>query len=201
MMPRMNFTQRRRLLRSGLALPLSTLPLWPLAQAQAADDAIGGVLRTGGVVVALRHALAPGTYDPPEFKLGECSTQRNLNDEGRKQAQRLGQWFQRQGLKPTLVRSSPWCRCMDTASGAFGAAQAWSALGSPRGRNEQSNDESLGQMRQALAAVPAGRFEVWVTHAFVQQALVGQSTGSGEGLVLRGGPGGAVQLVARLAVA
>ena len=200
MMPRMNFTQRRRLLRNALALPLSSLPVWPLSGAMA-SDATAATLRAGGVVVALRHALAPGTFDPPEFTLGECRTQRNLNDDGRAQAQRVGQWFLRQGLKPASVRSSPWCRCMDTASGAFGSAQAWPALGSPRGRSEQTNDDSLGQLRTALAAVPAGRFEVWVTHAFVQQALVGESTASAEGLVLRIDARGAMQKVARLAVA
>ena len=210
MMLRMNSMQRRHLLRSGLALPLSSMAVsslavsamtvWTLTDARASDT-IAATLRAGGVVVALRHALAPGTFDPPEFTLGECSTQRNLNDEGRAQAQRLGQWFQRQGLKPAQVRSSPWCRCMDTANGAFGAAQAWAALGSPRGSSEQTNDESLGQMRAALAAVAPGRFEVWVTHAFVQQALTGQSTAAAEGLGLRSGPGGAVQLVGRLTVA
>lgn len=201
MMPRMNSPQRRHLLRTGLALPLSSLPLWPLAGAQAADDAIAGTLRTGGVVLALRHALAPGTYDPPEFRLGDCRTQRNLNDEGRSQAQRLGQWFQRQGLKPARVRSSPWCRCVDTATLAFGAVQAWPALGSPRGHGEQTNEEHLGQMRTALAAVAPGSFELWVTHAFVQQALAGESTASAEGLVLRVDARGAVHRVARLAVA
>ena len=166
-----------------------------------ASDGTVATLRTGGVVVALRHALAPGTFDPPEFKLGDCRTQRNLNDEGRGQAQRIGQWFRRQGLAPTRVRSSPWCRCADTATAAFGAVDAWAALGSPRGHSEQTNDAHLGQLRAAMAAVPPGRFEVWVTHAFVQQALAGTSTASAEGLVLRLDARGTVQTVARLAVA
>lgn len=188
--------QRRHLLRSALALPL-----WTLTGAQASDAALLPALRAGGVVVALRHALAPGTFDPPGFKLGECGTQRNLNDEGRTQAQRLGQWLQRQGLKPARVRSSPWCRCVDTATLAFGGAETWAALGSPRGHSEQSNSEHLAQLRAGLAAVAPGRFEMWVTHAFVQQALVGDSTAPAEGLVLRLDARGAVQTVARLAVA
>jgi hypothetical protein len=191
----MKHLPRRVVLRHGLALPL-----WTLAGAHA-SDATAATLRAGGVVVALRHALAPGTFDPPEFTLGACRTQRNLNDEGRAQARRIGQWFTRQGLQPAQVRSSPWCRCLDTAQGAFGSAQAWAALGSPHGRSEQTNEDNLAQLRAALAAVAPGRFEVWVTHAFVQQALAGQSTASAEGLVLRSGPGGAVQAVARLSVA
>lgn len=187
--------QRRRLLRGSLALPL-----WALTGAQASDTALAA-LRRGGVVLALRHALAPGTFDPPEFKLGDCRTQRNLNGEGRAQAQRIGPGLQRQGLKPARVRSSPWCRCVDTATLAFGTAEPWAPLGSPRGHGEQTNAAHLSQLRSALAAVAPGQFEVWVTHAFVQQALAGESTAPAEGLVLRIDTRGAVQAVARLAAA
>ncbi len=55
-----------------------------------------------------RHALAPGTFDPPGFRLGDCGTQRNLNDEGRPQARRIGEWFQARQLRPEKVLSSPW---------------------------------------------------------------------------------------------
>ena len=170
--------------------------------AHGADDAEAW-LRRGGVVVAFRHALAPGTFDPPGFRLGDCSTQRNLNDEGRAQAKQLGAWFAARSLKPARVRSSPWCRCVDTASLAFGAHEVEPALGSPRGASETTNDASLRRLREHLAAASAqsGRFEVWVTHMFVLSALVGENTASGEGLVLRVGASGAAsapELLARL---
>lgn len=197
MICRMHNIPRRALLRSGLALPL-----WTLSDVHASDTA-AAALRRGGVVVAMRHALAPGTFDPPGFALGNCGTQRNLNDEGQAQAQRIGQWFKRQGLKPARVRSSPWCRCVDTATLAFGGAESWSALGSPRGYTEQTSDQHLLQLREALAAAAAapGRFEAWVTHMFVLSALVNQNTASGEGLVLRAASGGGVQVLARMAPA
>ncbi len=191
---------RRALLRTGLTLPLWTLP--PLAGAQAPADA-AAALRAGGCVIALRHALAPGTFDPPGFTLDDCRSQRNLSDEGRAQAQRIGLWFQRQGLKPTRVRTSPWCRCRDTATLAFGSAEAWPALGSPRGYTEQTNAEHLGLLRDALAGVARQRagFEVWVTHMFVLSALVQENASSGEGLVLRADARGGVQVLARIAPA
>ena len=200
MIPRMNPTSRRALLRTGLALPLSALPA--LASAQAADVA-ASALREGGVVIALRHALAPGTFDPPGFTLDDCRSQRNLNDEGRAQAQRIGLWFQRQDLKPTRVRTSPWCRCRETAKLAFGGAEAWPALGSPRGYTEQTHAEHLGLLRVTLAGVARQRagFEVWVTHMFVLSALVQENASSGEGLVLRADGRGGVQVVARVAPA
>jgi phosphohistidine phosphatase SixA len=183
---------RRALLATGIALALP---------ARAGDEALAA-LRGGGVVLALRHAQAPGTFDPPNFRLGDCSTQRNLDEGGRQQAQRIGQGLVRQGLKPTQVRSSPWCRCMDTATLAFGAASAWTALGSPRGFAESTNEQHLGELRQALQArARQPGFEVWVTHMFVLQALVGQGAASGEGLVLRSGAQGTVQVLARLAPA
>ncbi|KPF48192.1 hypothetical protein IP87_07865 [beta proteobacterium AAP121] len=199
MMRRMSATSRRRLLQSSLALPL-----WTVGVGSVAAGEVAALLRQGGLVVALRHALAPGTFDPPDFKLGDCRTQRNLNTEGREQARRIGRWFERQVLPPAAVRSSPWCRCMDTAAEAFGnggTVQAWAALGSPYGRSEQTNAASRAQLLAALRAVPAGRFELWVTHAFVQQALSGQSTSSGEGLLMRATGGAEPQVLGRLSVA
>lgn len=117
--------QRRQLIQTGLAAAL------PLASSgvRAAERDVATLLRQGGVVVAFRHALAPGTFDPPGFLVEDCRTQRNLNDEGREQARAIGRWFQAQGLRPARVRSSPWCRCLDTARLAFGQADVWPALG------------------------------------------------------------------------
>lgn len=187
---------RRRLL--GAALGGAVVPVWA-----AADEDPASLIRSGGVVVAFRHALAPGTFDPPQFRLGDCSTQRNLNDEGRAQARRIGAWFESRTLRASQVRSSPYCRCLDTATLAFGRVQPWAALGSPRGASETTNAESLVAMRQALAdaAGRPERFEIWVTHMFVLAALVGANVSSGEGLVLRADADGSPRLLARLMVA
>lgn len=66
-------------------------------------------------VVLLRHALAPGTGDPPSFQLADCTTQRNLSDAGRQQARDIGQAFRQQGVEVDRVLSSQWCRCLETA--------------------------------------------------------------------------------------
>jgi hypothetical protein len=182
--------RRRPLLAAALAaplLPLSMLLAHPApARAQARDEP-EALLRAGGMVVMLRHALAPGTFDPPGFRLGDCRTQRNLNDEGRAQARRIGAWFEARGLKPAAVRSSPWCRCTETAQLGFGRAEVWPALGSPVGSAETTNAENLQALRDGLARVAAAGagFEVWVSHAFVQRALAGSSTGTGEALLLQ----------------
>ncbi|MDN3919256.1 histidine phosphatase family protein [Roseateles violae] len=187
---------RRHLLVAGLAAP------WLSAAAQPAPDA-QALLQAGGVVLALRHALAPGTQDPPNFRLGDCGTQRNLNEEGRAQARRLGAWLAERGLHPARVRSSPWCRCLETARLAFGEAEPWPALGSPRAGSDSANAAALIQLRGALseAAAHPGRFEAWVTHMFVLSALLNVGTAAGEGLVLGLGADGAPRLLGRLLVA
>lgn len=184
--------QRRALLVAATALP------WPVQ----ADDTIAKRLAAGGVVIAFRHALAPGTFDPPGFRLDDCSTQRNLNDEGRAQAQRIGAWFRQRGLAPAAVRTSPWCRCIDTARLAFGRAEPWPALGSPRAGTETVNQAALRDLQAALgaAASRSGRFDAWVTHQFVLTALTGVSVDSGEGLVLAAPTPGRAEVLARLAL-
>jgi phosphohistidine phosphatase SixA len=185
---------RRQLLIATAALP------W--AVPANARDELARQLRAGGVVLVFRHALAPGTYDPPGFRVGDCSTQRNLDDSGRAQAARIGQWFEGRALVPARVRSSPWCRCLDTAHLAFGGAEPWAALGSPRAGTETTNAQALAELRQALATASARprAFEAWVTHAFVLSALVDEGSASGEGLLLRAAADGQPQVLGRLVI-
>ena len=73
----------------------------------AADStALWDALRSEGHVALLRHAIAPGTGDPPTFVLDDCSTQRNLSDAGRDQAARIGESFRANGIATAQVFSS-----------------------------------------------------------------------------------------------
>ena len=186
---------RRALLGAGLGL----IPWHGWATAGADAEAL---LRKGGVVVVFRHALAPGTFDPPGLRLGDCSTQRNLSDEGRAQARRVGEWFRERQLQPAAVRSSPWCRCMDSATLAFGAAQAWAALGSPHGAPETTGASHLQELRKGLVTATgrSGQFEAWFTHMFVQSDLANDSTRSGEALILQADHLAKPQVLARLSI-
>lgn len=68
-----------------------------------------------GYVLLLRHTLAPGSGDPANFKLNDCSTQRNLSEVGKKDAKEVGEWIKRREIKIFGVESSRWCRAKDTA--------------------------------------------------------------------------------------
>lgn len=103
--------KRRHLLRS---VAVATLPRWALA-----DDAAWAALKKPGAIVLFRHALAPGGGDPPGFKADDCSTQRNLSEEGQMQAKRIGQNLRERGVRVQAVWHSVWCRTRDTAQLAF----------------------------------------------------------------------------------
>lgn len=72
-------------------------------------------LSQGDYIVLMRHALAPGIGDPAHMQLDQCATQRNLNEQGRTQAQRTGVIFKAQGVTEAQVYASQWCRCLETA--------------------------------------------------------------------------------------
>lgn len=72
-------------------------------------------LQSGQYVILLRHALAPGLGDPDYFDINDCSTQRNLSERGRQQAQHIGKLLKTKGIQHATVYSSQWCRCLDTA--------------------------------------------------------------------------------------
>ena len=189
--------QRRAFLVAGAALALP--PATALASEAAAQALRAGPAAAG--VVMFRHALAPGTFDPPDFRLGDCASQRNLSDEGRGQSRQIGAWFTARQLRPTRVRSSPWCLCLETARLAFGdQVDTWPALGSPRAGDDAANAQAVAQLRAALAVVvkrQAG-FEVWVTHQFIFSALLGEGAGSGDAVLMGLKPDGTPRVVHRL---
>ena len=142
------------------------------------------LLRTGGCAVMIRHAATvPGVGDPPNFRLGDCSTQRLLSDAGRAQSRRIGLWFRAQQLQARAVQSSAWCRCRDTADLAFGQHAVLAALNSTF-EDSSGQDAQTLVLRQRLLDMPPGQFEVWVTHQVNITAITGEWAGIGEAFIL-----------------
>ncbi len=165
--------------------------------ARAQEAGFWTLLREGGCVVLMRHAQTePGVGDPPNFKLGECGTQRNLSEAGRQQARRVGAAFTRERVKLDQVRSSAWCRCVDTAMLAFGQSTVWTPLNSffgASGGPDQSND-----VLRNVQGWMAPRNLMLVTHQVNITALTGEFLAMGEVFVTR--PGAQGQDAARLRV-
>ncbi len=150
----------------------------------AEDDKAWAALKKPGAIVLFRHATAPGGGDPPGHKLDDCSTQRNLDEEGRVQARRIGESFRAQGIKVEAVLSSQWCRTRDTAQLAFAGlpkdAPAFNSFFSDRS-NEAA--QTSAARKQLLAWRGTGVLVV-MTHQVNITALTGVSPASGEGIVL-----------------
>jgi len=129
-------------------------------------------------VIAWRTSTTPGVGDPPAFRLDDCATQRNLTDEGRGDARRLGEAFRARGIPVARVLSSPWCRCLETGRLAFGAAEPWWPLGNLFGRPENRAD----QVRELQSR--SGGNLVLVTHGSTIAALTGINPAPAEMVVL-----------------
>lgn len=165
----------------------------------AADDALWELLRGGGQVVLIRHAVTtPGVGDPPGFKLDDCATQRNLTDAGREDARRVGAAFRARNVPLGRILSSPWCRCLETARLAFGRAESWVPLSNLFGRHERAP----AQMR-ALHEVAGRRPEdgnlVLVTHGSVVLPLTGIQPAPAELVVVSPDGAGRFRVAGRLA--
>jgi phosphohistidine phosphatase SixA len=144
-----------------------------------------GRLDEGGYVVMLRHATAPGVGDPDNFRLGDCATQRNLSDEGRAEARRLGERLREQGISSAEIYSSQWCRCLETAELLdLGPVEQLPALNSFFARPAERAPK-LDALRRFLAGLPEdGLPVILVTHQVTISALTGRSAASGEAVVL-----------------
>ena len=168
-----------------LAVLLSLGLFMVAAPAAAGSEEILADLSQAGTVLLLRHALAPGTGDPPGFVLGDCSTQRNLSDAGREQARALGERLRQAGIDQARVYSSRWCRCVETAELLdLGPVQPLPALDSFFQDRSQGAAHTQAA-RDFLEQLPAGPPVILVTHQVNITRLTGQFTASGNGVLAR----------------
>lgn len=164
------FLRRQLLIASALALT---------SNARAQSDP-WAELRTGAALVLLRHAIAPGTGDPANFAIGDCSTQRNLSAQGIAQASRIGTLFREKGVAQARVFSSQWCRCLDTAKGlGLGPVEPQPLLNSFFGSPEDGRPQTQA-LRAWMTGLPPGRPVVLVTHQVNITGLTNIVPASGE---------------------
>ena len=158
-------------------------------------------LRAPGAIALMRHAIAPGGGDPAGFVLGDCSTQRNLDDRGRDQARRTGEALRAEGIAFDQVWSSGWCRCVDTARLLeMGPFEVRPFLHSFFGNRA----DGPAQTREALAAIAAQPMDarlLLVTHQVNISALTGVVPSSGEIIVVQRRPDGGLEVTGRVSIA
>ena len=153
-----------------------------------AEEDLWAQLRRGGLVIFIRHAsTVAGLGDPPGFSLEKCETQRNLSEAGREEARRIGERLRRERVPVARVYTSPWCRCRETATLAFGRADDWEPLSSFFDFPDREPDytERVKQRIASLDRRRAGGNTVMVTHNVNIAALTRLSVAPGELVVAR----------------
>lgn len=167
-----------------LRIAAALLCLMAVAPASA-TEAGWALLRDGGHVVLLRHAMSPGTSDSKGFAIADCATQRNLSERGKQQAKRMGALFATRAERTERVLSSRFCRCLETASLAFEynkvePFEPLDLLPADPAAAKAANDAVLAEIRDFSGP---GNL-VLVTHLENIRALTGRSPREGEAIIV-----------------
>jgi broad specificity phosphatase PhoE len=166
--------------------------------ARADEAAAWAALRQGGVVALMRHGDAPGVGDPEGWRLDDCTTQRNLSERGRDEARSVGARLRAERIAISRVLSSPWCRCVDTATlVGVGPVQVEPAF---------ANAFLLADRRAALRERGLAVIGRWrgpgvllvVTHGENIRALTGRSPATAEIVVVAPGADGTLREIGSL---
>ena len=149
-----------------------------------ADDKILNSLQEGNKIIFIRHAIAPGNGDPDNFNIEDCSSQRNLDNNGIKQSKKIGFFFKNNKIKIDKVLSSEWCRCKDTAKYAFKNFETFDALNSFYDDKFVANEtKQINDLKQYIKNWKSDKNLVFVTHYVVISSIFNTGTSSGEIIV------------------
>ena len=157
-----------------------------------AVDASGGPLKLTieeyaknpyGNVIFLRHAYAPGmdaNGQPANFKIDDCSTQRNLDSRGIEQAVTIGEKFGANAIRFGIIYSSQWCRCLQTGQLLkLGKVVPEASLNSGF-RGLFKKEETLSKLRENLQLLKDSNKRIlMITHSGVISAITGLDIPSG----------------------
>jgi phosphohistidine phosphatase SixA len=172
-----------------LALTFAALAFSNGSATATSEEAAWNALRAGGIAL-FRHANAPGVGDPPGMRLYDCSIQRNLDEEGRIQARRIGAAFHSRNIRMGAVLASQWCRATETAELAFpGLVRVDPVFNSFFG-DQQAGELHTETARRLLQGWQGPGTLFVSTHQVNITALTGLVPASGEGIVLGSGEGG-----------
>jgi hypothetical protein len=151
---------RRQFLATAVLLPFGAAAAAPLL----------AQLRAGGLNLYFRHSLTQ-RLNQPDNDLSSCATQRNLTDEGRAAASDIGAAIRELGIPVGEVLSSPFCRCVDTATLAFGRATVVPWLVTNAQFNTAAERARLAELARVLRTPFTGANRVLAAHGFNVQGL------------------------------
>jgi phosphohistidine phosphatase SixA len=138
-------------------------------------------LKNGGNLIFIRHAYAPGGGDPDIFDINDCSTQRNLSEEGRKQAKNIGNYFKKNLIPIDIILSSEWCRCKETAQIAFEKYETKNFLNSFFSEKFSKNKTTqIKELKKYIKKWDGNKNLVFITHYVVISEVLNYTPSSGE---------------------
>ena len=145
------------------------------------EDQILVNLQKGGNLIFIRHAYAPGSGDPKNFNLDDCSTQRNLNNIGKDQSKIIGNLFSKYNINIKNVYSSEWCRCKETASIAFNKFETKKFLNSfYSARFEKNKKKQVKEFNNFIKNWDKKENLIFVTHYVFISEILNYAPTSGE---------------------
>ena len=138
-------------------------------------------LEGGGNLIFIRHAYAPGNGDPNNFNLNDCSTQRNLNKQGREQAKYIGEFFKKNNIEIDKVLSSEWCRCKETAKIAFKNFTTNNFLNSfYSSKYAKNKNKQIKALNDYIGKFESDKNLILITHYVLISEILNYAPSSGE---------------------
>ena len=138
-------------------------------------------LKQGGKLIFIRHAYAPGGGDPINFDINVCNTQRNLNNSGRNQADKIGSLFKDNNISTDKVYSSEWCRCKETALIAFNQFETKNFLNSFfSSKFTQNKNSQIKSFKKFIKSWDGKKNLIFVTHYVFISEILDYAPSSGE---------------------
>jgi hypothetical protein len=152
---------------------------------------LGDALRSGGYVIYFRHTSTDFSQnDAAMTSYEDCARQRNLTEQGRVEARRIGEAIRRLGIPVGDVLASPYCRTVETARLIFGRATPAAAV---RGGPASADGDRYLDLKTLFSrGAPAGTNVAIASHGNPFQAVAGPPyLAEGEAaIVAPGGPNG-----------
>ena len=148
------------------------------------NNDLHNILNESGKLIFIRHAYAPGQGDPDDFDILNCATQRNLNKKGIEQAKTIGKFFLKKDIENSLVLSSEWCRCKQTAEYAFKNYKTKNFLNSFYNKKfSHKKSNQINKLRNYIQRWDGKSNLIFVTHYVVISEILNLPVLSGEIIV------------------
>ncbi len=200
----------RHIKRGAQAFFLLALALVSLAGAQQSTalegQALVNALRAGGYNIYFRHAATDWSLDDHVTKEGDwvsCDSDkmRQLADEGRRTARRMGEAIRALRIPVGRVLASPYCRTLETARlMELGSVETTTDVMNLRAAQYFGGRQAVAERARERLSVPPepGTNTVLVAHGNVVRAATGEYPGEAGAIVFRPESDGSLSSIAHV---